>query len=959
MVRKKHKEKSRCTPSFTSIFLASIFTFGGWFYFYHLQDDINLQTEDLFNVQDMQPSGQKFGSGKLRGHYVTDDENPDHVANTSVLDNLHSDGVAIHKLDGVTSLRTALGETVEKIESKKKVEESRYGLSKEMWSWTVICLFGCIVWLSVFFEVSQNALHNYLARKKESYLEIMEAMFRELTILGFVGLCLIVSIKSGLVHNISARLCQTIPALRSKVVNDIKKTNPAEQKYMSAMHLNVFTIADAITEEELVKVFEDVHMLIFYVMICFIGFVALLLTTAEYTQQKISRFDETRDPVVPTNIFKFWKKFDYVDALVYRLIRKEFFNPYDNNKRFPIRRPSCFSLPDYFGRCMVEMVVELIEIPPMSWMILLIVLTACRPLMKIEDEQIPHVLFSLSYTLFTLILLITYQVYSLYRGVLPPVAPSYFTPTELIQQYHGIDTKPRCFDVPLKRTDNLLRIFLSGTESPNQQEALFTLWANGPGALSTMTQVLLFLQAVFLAVYLTSGIELSWGQFTLMWLPWAFEFIVLWPRILFFFTIATSTNLMKRQHVIDASWTFTINGLYRKYGALLYEIHTHARIYKIKNFTDHEYKSWTTHKRENFRKVMHPEYVKALESAFNLWDADDSGFVDKKEMFACLKAQNCEEEKARRVIENWFQSKVFRDIVTPRGDKHDKPGRRRASIMDNLHDFAANNALGKPKVARVSAPELDQDQEIQLSKENFEILMVNLYELEQVDGDTKYIDTERWLHDSLDDDQSGTVSIDEFYDGLLNVCVYSGITRDSVHKLFCIIDGTSDEDANIDSLEIAKIIVWLREFAEAGKTDEEKDGEHQHHFGRGSALQTGKERPSFTQEELSEREKKDEEIQEELGRLTDQDSVGPTEYPPLYCDPDGTAVDKKIARKFSDEGRRQGLSMLAHKKNNKKSIDSSDSGIGTNQSVKSVKSGNGIAKDKPKIPKLAMNGQTK
>jgi hypothetical protein len=115
------------------------------------------------------------------------------------------------------------------------------------------------------------------------------------------------------------------------------------------------------------------------------------------------------------------------------------------------------------------------------------------------------------------------------------------------------------------------RSFTSGTAAPTKHEALFWFWKQGPAFLGFVLQLLLFCQAIFLAVYLTSGIpnrhlkaaELDadgkFGEaalaeyFTIFMqmLPHFLSLIFLWPEVLRKYAICCNTGMMKDEHIIE------------------------------------------------------------------------------------------------------------------------------------------------------------------------------------------------------------------------------------------------------------------------------------------------------------------------------------------------------------------------------------------------------------------------
>ena len=65
-------------------------------------------------------------------------------------------------------------------------------------------MFGIIIMMSICFEEFQSGLYAYLRQhNKKSYIKMCDALFKELTILGFVGLSLMALVKSGLLGGVA------------------------------------------------------------------------------------------------------------------------------------------------------------------------------------------------------------------------------------------------------------------------------------------------------------------------------------------------------------------------------------------------------------------------------------------------------------------------------------------------------------------------------------------------------------------------------------------------------------------------------------------------------------------------------------------------------------------------------------------------------------------------------------
>eukprot|EP00397_Hematodinium_sp_SG-2012_P011343 GEMP01011480.1.p1 GENE.GEMP01011480.1~~GEMP01011480.1.p1 ORF type:complete len:788 (+),score=130.73 GEMP01011480.1:50-2365(+) len=675
--------------------------------------------------------------------------------------------------------------TSRRMEGAEEEGEQGESMGPEAQSWTIVALFAVIITLSILFELGQGALYSYFRRnEKHEYIKMFDALFKELTILGFVGLCLMCMVKAGGMTDI-ARLIAYVHQTRGK---------HAATEILEGENLEDAAIGRRLVAEEevdpivvqLTETFEEIHLVLFGIMICFIALVTILLITAQMTHKKFKASETLNQEEVLREAWgdnwRWWKKFSYVDALLYRLIRREFYYPFDGRRHRGVK-PSTFDFPAYLGKCMVEFVVELIEIPPSSFLVLLLVLLGTRRMLLASEENRPYILMAVSWVLFVLLVIALLKLSSIFFLCLPASSPSYFTPLPpLGWRLLGNDTRPRFSNHPLQRCDNRFLLFFLGTSSPTKQERLFWFWSNGPRFLAICIQLLLFLQAVYLAVLFRVGfLEAPLACTVLQFIPFVLGLLFVWPRILFFYTIATSTNLMKSEEIMEEIANHITRMQFRRYESLILELNTHARVHMIKSLPNETYRSWKETQLVKFRTTLSEDVAAEIDAAFDLWDTDKSGRIDEGEMVACLKAQNTPDDSIQGIIDNWFHSGVFRSLSVQQ--------RRRSSAVQKA---------------------VSQD----LSKEDFEILMVNMHELTTGSCDDE--DTELWLKEILDADGNGKVSTDEFIDALPIACRNAALDKEGVEKLFTIIDGCAEEDALVDCVEIAKVVVWLNHFTDAG-----------------------------------------------------------------------------------------------------------------------------------------------
>lgn len=682
----------------------------------------------------------------------------------------------------------------------RSLEEEEEPLGPEARSWVVVTQFGVIITLSILFEVGQGALYaHFRGSEKHEYIKIFDALFKELTMLGFVGLCLMCLVKGGIMTDV-AYLIAAAHAIPEEV-----HALGEEVKEETQRRLEADPVAKLLCE-----IFEEIHVLIFVIMICFIALVTILLVTAQATQKKF-RISEhmTQEQVLDmawdqTGVKRVWNKFHYVDTLLYRIIRREFYNPFDGH-RHRLVTPSTFDFSEYLGRCMIEFVVELIEIPPGSFLVLLVVLLGTRRLMLTPSEQLPQVFAAGSWVLFFLLVIVVAKLHGIFFNCLPEASPSYTSPLPpRASRLIGTDTRPRFCRHKLQRANNPITSYFLGTSSPTKQEALFWFWSNGPRFLAVSVQLLLFLQAVFLAVFFRMGAYAALSHAPLIWtlsqwVPFFVGLFFLWPRILFYYTIATSTNLMKSHEHMEETIHHIEKEQFKRYEFLIMELNSHARVHMIKTLSNAMYQDWKAIQIKKFETTVNNS--REIAAAFDLWDTDKSGRIDEGEMRACLKAQNNSDTRVDRIMDKWFHADIFRQDA-------------------QQHRRQNKKAMFFRRQATIST--------FEITKEDFCILMVNLKELEELSFDDE--NTDIWMKEVLDTDGGGTVSVDEFYDVLSNVCRDSCMDKKGIKKLFTIIDGSClEDDGAVESVDIAKLVVWLQHFSATGQQERKTVAEHAPH----------------------------------------------------------------------------------------------------------------------------------
>lgn len=231
-------------------------------------------------------------------------------------------------------------------------EEEELSVSPFAFATCVFCIITLLLVVTVLFERMQEYLyHNMSSRFTRP---MISSLFEEMTVLGFLSLVTFSISQAGLLKRVS-----------------VKIFDHSEEG-----------------EHELTELFEEVHYLLFAVMILFIVQVIVLLVMANRTVEKWRWMNkEAQSPDDVTKWMNLYSKekakkckftFPRSDAysfLAFRSLRKEFIEmrhplpPYHfaiPEKQLPIT----FDYAEYLSICLGHFLAEIVELPPVAWLCL-------------------------------------------------------------------------------------------------------------------------------------------------------------------------------------------------------------------------------------------------------------------------------------------------------------------------------------------------------------------------------------------------------------------------------------------------------------------------------------------------------------------------------------------------------------------------------------------------------------
>ncbi|CAD7955824.1 unnamed protein product [Amoebophrya sp. A120] len=682
--------------------------------------------------------------------------------------------------------------------------------------WTVITLFGLIIVMSIGFEEFQHGLiHHYKHTGQTQMLKMIDAMFKELTILGFVGLALMCIVKSGVLtaaaviifehHHLKKHIHQHEEAIEHSEGGEIVHHHEVHYDRLLLERSSGSSTSGAGTvvpsepssplrqlhgnfhdpiAAELFELFEAVHMMIFFVMVAFIALVGCLLIQSGMTRTKFHLCQNLRPDQKLTLKQKLLGGPTLIqDTIEFRLFQKEFFHPFDTKMQNPEAHPASFDFCEYLGVCMADFVVKLVEIPSVSFATLFVLLLAAKPAFRMERENREMFMLCLAWVISGVLVGVVIFARRIYYELLPME----YNPTNALSlasySMVGATGKPKYQTRTYKRGSGKLIAITHGTRAPNKQEALFPFWRNGPELLAFTLQIALFLQAIMISVYLVHILpeETHWFQPVMQFVPLLFSLLVLWPSILYLFTIITSTGMMQQDEIVEEISRKVEAAQFKKYSTLITELEASALVHQIKNLDDGKvglntaYEKWFTGKLTEFHMTVPREQQHQIAEVFKTWDRDMSGAFDEGELSGLLQSQGRSHAAIESILRQWLLSGVFRPRIDPKTNKAD-----------------------------------DKEEGVMYSDE-FKVFVLLEHELTGGDFDEDRL--EGWLSQVLDKNGDGSVSVPEFLDSLGPVCKAADIDLPGVAKMFKIIEASDNEQQEVEEISIAKVLIWLKKYA--------------------------------------------------------------------------------------------------------------------------------------------------
>ncbi|CAD7927487.1 unnamed protein product [Amoebophrya sp. A25] len=277
---------------------------------------------------------------------------------------------------------------------QQEVHEEEEGEEIEVQGWIYVCEIATVIVLSLLFEAGENNVRENLEeQEKEVALEILDSCFGELTILGFIGLAVFISTKTGAAEDLA-------------------------KKIFDGYHGG--------GENPLAESFENVHMCIFCVMMVFMLQAATLMHISEQLDRIWDRWEnmtpkghansleahlqhhgyldkdgKMKDAFTTVSFQeRMWQLDSHKMLIIWHALRHIFIYPVtleDERKKLgstevEVKDPASFDFRMYLNSKMGEFLIDLVEVDIKTWFFSLLVVV---PFVSIATSVDPTVIMAL------------------------------------------------------------------------------------------------------------------------------------------------------------------------------------------------------------------------------------------------------------------------------------------------------------------------------------------------------------------------------------------------------------------------------------------------------------------------------------------------------------------------------------------------------------------------------------
>jgi len=461
--------------------------------------------------------------------------------------------------------------------------------------------------------------------------KILEAMFGELTVLGFIALCTYFMIKLGLIEFAS-----------NLIYHD---------------------------PEHLLHLFEDIHFMLFFVMLVFLLEAVILLGATLSSEsyfihfeqmlanapvvEKASPADAAAAPAVAQLLATYktarahcftrlcmcprllwsYREAEAKEQLTYALLRSRFVYPPSQKPGTP-PLPADFDFSAYLRNRMVHEVAHTLHVSTATWSSIILLLGVILYLPVLEKQEL-HVDVVNVYSVIGLGWAL--WLYSFALKAKLGHAMYMLTPPHAL-----LDGAPRAYDeeaptmaLLAAKTDAPPYESLSPTKTGSKHERLFWRGRAGPGHLLFLLRFQMLATAICLAVmytWLTSSPQ-DTPFLLLAFLPVLDVLIISPKRVLPLMVMTTSIELLKKPGPIKETLEEMKTEKTLKMLKMLSTLQAQAKRAAKLAAADKKKRPGAPPEKP---KVLDPAQEAELRQAFELFDADGSGSIDKEELKGCM-----------------------------------------------------------------------------------------------------------------------------------------------------------------------------------------------------------------------------------------------------------------------------------------------------------------------------------
>lgn len=202
-------------------------------------------------------------------------------------------------------------------------EDGEEEVSRSLLEASIVCIISLLIFITILFEEVKEKIEESADRNMKP---VIKALFGEMTILGFLSACTFVITKTPFPGHLSERIFGE--------------------------------------EELLVEIFEMVHFSLFFIMVCFVAQVLLLVRQSMRSEAKWEKMDRKCRSSASV--------FDSKELTLFRALRTEFilersleppFHPTEESKRVP----EDFEFGRYLSICLGKNMAHVVHVSVISW----------------------------------------------------------------------------------------------------------------------------------------------------------------------------------------------------------------------------------------------------------------------------------------------------------------------------------------------------------------------------------------------------------------------------------------------------------------------------------------------------------------------------------------------------------------------------------------------------------------